>query len=79
MRHLPERCENCRREIPTKETCVLGDGTAKRAADVTFRESVEGGVRCVECAGAWSTTVPMVAGGRVVAEIPCEVERLGRR
>jgi hypothetical protein len=33
------------------ETCVLPDGTEKRGTEVTFRESAEGGIRCVECAG----------------------------
>ena len=37
--------------MATLETCVLPDGTEKRGAEVTFRESAEGGVRCVACAG----------------------------
>ena len=51
MRQLPERCESCKRQIATLETCVLPDGTEKRGAEVTFRESAEGGIRCVGCAG----------------------------
>jgi hypothetical protein len=34
----------------TLETCFLPDGTEKRGAEVTFQESAEGGIRCVECA-----------------------------
>jgi hypothetical protein len=49
MRQLPEQCESCKEQIATLETCVLPDGTEKRGAAVTFRESV-GGVRCTECA-----------------------------
>jgi hypothetical protein len=51
MRQLPEQCEGCKRQIATLETCVLPDGTEKRGAEVTFRESAEGGIRCQECAG----------------------------
>ena len=29
----------------------MPDGTEKRGAGVTFWESAEGGIRCVECAG----------------------------
>jgi len=50
MRQLPEQCESCKKQISTLEICVLPDGTEKRGAEVTFRESVEG-VRCKECAG----------------------------
>ncbi len=50
MRQLPEQCESCKRQISTLETCVLPDGTEKRGAEVTFRESAEGGIRCFECA-----------------------------
>lgn len=51
MRQLPEQCESCKKQIATLETCVLPDGTRKRDAEVTFRESAEGGIRCVGCAG----------------------------
>jgi hypothetical protein len=51
MRQLPEQCSNCKRRIATLETCVLPDGTEKRGAEVTFRESAEGGIRCAGCAG----------------------------
>ena len=50
MRQLPETCESCRRQIATLETCVLPDGTEKRGAEVTFKESAEGEIRCKECA-----------------------------
>lgn len=50
MRQLPEYCESCKVQIATLETCVLPDGTEKRGAEVTFKESVEG-VRCQGCAG----------------------------
>ncbi len=50
MRQLPERCESCKKQISTLETCVLPDGTEKRGADLTFGESAEGGIRCRECA-----------------------------
>lgn len=50
MRQLPEKCENWKKQIATLETCMLPNGTRKRGAEVTFRESVEGGIRCVECA-----------------------------
>jgi hypothetical protein len=50
MRQLPEQWESCKKRISTLETCVLSDGTEKRGAEVTFRESVEGGIRCIECA-----------------------------
>ena len=50
MRQLPEQCESCKRQIATLETCVLPDGTMKRGAEVTFRESAEGGIRCKGCA-----------------------------
>ena len=52
MRQLPEQCEACKKQIATLETCVLPDGTEKRGAEATFRESAEGGIRCVGCAGA---------------------------
>ena len=51
MRQLPEQCESCKKQIATLETCVLPDGTEKRGAEVTFRESAEGDIRCVGCAG----------------------------
>ena len=51
MRGLPEICEECGRQIATLETCVLKDGTEKRGAEVSFRESV-GGVGCKACAGS---------------------------
>jgi hypothetical protein len=51
MRQLPEQCERCKRQIATLETCVLPDGTEKGGAEVTFKESAEGGIRCVGCAG----------------------------
>ena len=50
MRQLPEQCEFCNRQIATLETCVLPDGTEKRAGEVTFRESAEGGILCLGCA-----------------------------
>ena len=50
MRQLPEQCETCKKQIATLETCVLPDGTEKRGADVAFRESAEGGIRCKGCA-----------------------------
>ena len=50
MRQLPEQCESCKKQIATLETCVLPDGSEKRAGEVTFRESVSG-VRCLGCAG----------------------------
>ena len=50
MRQLPERCESCKKQISTLETCVLPDGTEKRGAEVTFEESAEDGIRCRECA-----------------------------
>ena len=49
MRQLPEQCESCKSQIATLETCVVPDGTEKRGAEVTFRESAEGGIRCVKC------------------------------
>jgi hypothetical protein len=50
VRQLPKQCESCKRQIATLETCVLPDGTEKRGAAVTFRESAEGGIRCKGCA-----------------------------
>jgi hypothetical protein len=50
MRQLPEQCESCNKQIATLETCVLPDGIEKRGAEVTFRESAEGGIRCKGCA-----------------------------
>jgi len=50
MRQLPEQCESCKKQISTLEICALPDGTKKRGVEVTFRESAEGGIRCVECA-----------------------------
>jgi hypothetical protein len=52
MRQLHERGESCKNQIATLETCVLPDGTEKRDAEVTFRESAQGGIRCVECASS---------------------------
>jgi hypothetical protein len=54
MRQLPERCASCGRQIAALETCVLPDDSQKRGAEVTFRESVEGGIRCTECASQHS-------------------------
>ena len=50
MRQLPEQCESCKRQIATLETCVLPDGSEKRGAEVTFRESAEDEIQCVACA-----------------------------
>jgi hypothetical protein len=50
MRQLREQCERCKKQIATLETCVLPDGTRKRGAEVTFRESAEGRIRCAVCA-----------------------------
>ncbi len=47
---LPEQCETCKKQIATLETCVLPDGIEKRGAEVTFRESAEGGISCKGCA-----------------------------
>ncbi len=55
MRQLPEQCSNCKKQIATLETCVLPDGTEKRGAEVTFKESAEGGIRCVGCVGCAGT------------------------
>jgi hypothetical protein len=52
MRQLPEQCDSCKKQIATLATCVLPNGTEKRGADVTFRESAEGGIRCEGCAKA---------------------------
>ena len=50
MRTLPGICESCRREVGALErVIVLLTDEEKRAARVTFRESVEG-VRCLDCA-----------------------------
>ncbi len=50
MRDLPEICEFCRREVQALErVIVLLTREEKRAAAVTFRESVEG-VYCLGCA-----------------------------
>ena len=38
---MPEQCEACKKQISTLETCILPDGTEKRGAEVTFRESAE--------------------------------------
>ena len=46
---LPEICEACGREVrPLERVIVLLTQQEKRAARVTFRESVEG-VRCMDC------------------------------
>ncbi len=50
MRQLPEQCDYCKKQIATLEACVLPDGTEKRGAEVTFRESAEGGIWCKGCA-----------------------------
>ena len=50
MRQLPEQCESCKNQIATLETCVLPDGTPLLGAEVTFRESAEGGIWCKWCA-----------------------------
>jgi hypothetical protein len=50
MRQLPEQCESCKKQIATLGTCVLLDGTEKRGAEVTFRESAEGAIWCNGCA-----------------------------
>jgi DNA-directed RNA polymerase subunit RPC12/RpoP len=50
VRQLPEQCASCGRQIATLETCVLPDGTEKRGVEVTFKESADGGIRCLECA-----------------------------
>ena len=50
VRQLPEQCASCGRQIATLESCVLPDGTEKRGAEVTFRESAEGGILCAVCA-----------------------------
>ena len=43
MRTLPEICESCRREVQVLErVIVLLTHEEKRAAAVSFRESVEG-------------------------------------
>lgn len=51
MRQLPEYCESCKKQISTLETCVLPEGTEKRGAEITLKESVQG-ARCWECARA---------------------------
>jgi hypothetical protein len=50
MRQLPEQCTSCGQQIATLERCFLPDGTEKRGAEVTFRESAEGGILCLGCA-----------------------------
>jgi hypothetical protein len=45
---LPEQCASCGQQIATLEACALPGGTRKRRAEVTFRESAEGGIRCTE-------------------------------
>jgi hypothetical protein len=50
VRQLPEQCASCERQLAALETCVLPDDPQKRGAEVTFRESVEGGIRYTECA-----------------------------
>lgn len=61
MRQLPERCESCKKQIATLETCVLPDGTEKRGGEVTFKESAGGGIRCVGCADETIDTEVMEA------------------
>jgi hypothetical protein len=55
MRQLPEYCESCKKQIVTLEICVLPDGTEKRGAEGTFRESAEGGIWCKWCADGEQT------------------------
>jgi hypothetical protein len=50
MRQLPEQRESCKEQISTLEPCVLPGGIEKGGAEVTFRESAEGGIRCAGCA-----------------------------
>jgi hypothetical protein len=50
VRQLPERCASCGCQIATLERCVLPDGTLKRGAEVFFRESAQGEIRCEKCA-----------------------------
>ena len=51
MRTLLEICEFCRREVQALErVVVLLTSEEKRVAEVTFRASVTGGVRCMSCA-----------------------------
>jgi hypothetical protein len=50
MRQLPEQCTSCGQQIATLERCFLPDGTEKPGAEVTFRESAEGGILCLGCA-----------------------------
>ena len=38
------------KRIAILEACALSDGTRKRGAEVPFRESVKGRIRCLECA-----------------------------
>lgn len=71
MRQLPEQCESCKKEIATLETCLLPDGKLKRGGDVTFRESAEGGIRCLVCAG-WKYRD---AGWRTPEELRAILER----
>ncbi len=40
MRQLPERCESCKPQIATLETCVLADDTEKRDAWTAYEEDV---------------------------------------
>ena len=55
MRQLSEYCESCKKQISTLETCVPPDGAEKRGAEVTFRESAEGGIWCKGRAdGEWT-------------------------
>jgi hypothetical protein len=49
VRQPPEQCASCKRQVAILETCVLPDGTKKRGVEVTFRESAEGGILCLEC------------------------------
>ncbi len=50
MRDLPEICEFCKREVQALErVIVLLTREEKRAAEVSFRESVTEGVCCLYC------------------------------
>ncbi|MDP9456698.1 MAG: hypothetical protein M3Q49_03020 [Actinomycetota bacterium] len=50
MKTLPEICESCRRKVEALERVVVPlTREVKRVAQVSFRESVTEGVRCMEC------------------------------
>ena len=51
MKHAPEICNDCRREIRTLERCIVnGTGEMKRGGQVTHKESVSEGLCCMDCA-----------------------------